>query len=178
MSRRSRVARCRKWAKIEPHPLDEPCCTCNNTPMTPSPLDEIVRDCLAVRVRMIGRAVTAIYERRVAAQGVTIAQLNLMAALGKLGPCAPTRLGEVLQLERSTVSRNLDALLRNGWIEAVSSDAKGVREVALTSRGLKKVESVLDDWRSAQEEASRLLGEDGVRAVRAVADSFWEGAST
>ncbi len=145
--------------------------------MATSPIDEIVRDCLAARVRMIGRAVTAIYERAVAGHGVTIAQVNLMAALGKLGPCSPTRLGEVLQLERSTVSRNLDALLRNRWIEAVSSDAKGVREVALTKRGLEKVESVLVAWRSAQKEAAKLLGEDGVRAVKAVADSFWAGAS-
>ncbi|WP_416069669.1 hypothetical protein [Streptomyces sp. AK02-01A] len=38
---------------------------------------------------------------------MTIAQVNLLAALGKVGPCAPSKLGDVLRLERSTVSRLL-----------------------------------------------------------------------
>jgi DNA-binding MarR family transcriptional regulator len=142
---------------------------------SPTPfIDEIVENCLAARVRMIGRAVTAIYERAVSGHGVTIAQVNLLAALGKLGPSAPSRLGQVLQLERSTVSRNLDILLENGWVRAVSSDDKGVKEVALTAAGRKKIESLMEAWRGAQKEAAKFLGEDGVRAVHAVADSLWE----
>ncbi|MBV8488837.1 MAG: winged helix-turn-helix transcriptional regulator [Planctomycetaceae bacterium] len=138
-----------------------------------SPIDEIVQDCLAVRVRLIGRAVTAVYDRAVCGHGVTIAQVSLMAVLGKFGPCPPSRLGEMLQLERSTVSRNLDILLRNGWVRADSSDAKGVREVSLTSAGQHKLESVMPAWRTAQAEAARLLGDAGVKTVRTVADSLW-----
>jgi DNA-binding MarR family transcriptional regulator len=142
--------------------------------MTPIPgfIDEMARDCLAVRVRMIGRAVTALYERLLSRHGVTVAQVNLLAALGKAGPCAPSRLGALLYLERSTVSRNLEILLRNGWVRPVSSDDKGLKEVALTLDGRNKVESVMDDWRGAQAEASRLLGEDGVRVVHSLADSL------
>ena len=132
-------------------------------------MDEIVEDCLAVRVRLISRAVTAIYDRALERHGLTIAQVNLMAALGAIGPCAPTALADVLQLERSTVSRNLNLLLRHGWIAATSSDAKGVREVALTRPGRKKIESVMSDWRRAQEQASRLIGAAGVEAVRTIA---------
>lgn len=139
----------------------------------PSAVDEVVRDCLAVRVRMIGRAVTALYDRAVTGHGITIAQLNLLAALGKVGPCPPGRLGDVLQLERSTVSRNLAPLIEYGWVRAVESDAKGLREIALTPAGRRKIESVLPDWRTAQQEAARLLGASGVDAVRAVADTLW-----
>jgi DNA-binding MarR family transcriptional regulator len=141
-----------------------------------SPVDEIVQNCLAVRVRLIGRAVTAVYERAVTSHGMTIAQVSLMAVLGKVGPCPPSRLGEVLQLERSTVSRNLDILLRNGWVQADSSDAKGVREVSLTSAGRHKLESVMPAWRTAQAKAARLLGDAGVKTVRTVADTLWGNA--
>ena len=89
-----------------------------------------------------------------------------------VGPCPPTKLGDVLQLERSTISRNLNLLLKRGWIEAVSSDAKGVREVTLTSAGRKKVESVLPDWRQAQQQAAELLGSAGVKAVQKMANSL------
>jgi DNA-binding MarR family transcriptional regulator len=137
-----------------------------------SATDEIVHDCLAVRVRLIGRAVTGIYDAALDRHGVTIAQVNLLAALGKAGPCAPSRLGDVLDLERSTVSRNLNLLLKLGWIEAVSSDAKGVREVVLTRSGRAKIESVMPDWREAQREAAQLLGSAGVRAVQKIASGI------
>jgi DNA-binding MarR family transcriptional regulator len=134
-------------------------------------VDQIVSDCLAVRVRLIGRTVTAVYDGALEGHGLTIAQLNLLAALGKAGPCPPSMLGEVLQLERSTVSRNLNLLLRHGWIEAVSSDAKGIREVALTREGRAKIESVMPQWRKAQRQAAKLLGSEGVTAVHEIASS-------
>ncbi len=147
-------------------------CICNNTRVAVSPIDEIVGECLAVRVRLIGRAVTALYDGALETHGLSIAQVNLLAALGKIGPCPPVRLGAVLHLERSTVSRNLNLLRKHGWIEAVSSDAKGVREIALTRAGQKKVESVMPDWRRAQEEAALLLGAGGVKMVRTIANSL------
>lgn len=139
--------------------------------MSASAVDQIVSDCLAVRVRLIGRTVTAVYDGALEGHGLTIAQLNLLAALGKAGPCPPSMLGEVLQLERSTVSRNLNLLLRHGWIEAVSSDAKGIREVTLTRDGRAKIEAVMPQWRKAQRQAAKLLGSEGVAAVRAIASS-------
>ncbi|MUM19605.1 winged helix-turn-helix transcriptional regulator [Mycobacterium sp. CBMA271] len=137
--------------------------------MVTDAVDEIAGECLAVRVRLLGRAVTGVYDRALERHDVSIAQINLMAALGKVGPCSPARIGEVLQLERSTVSRNLSLLIKRDWVKAVSSDAKGVREVALTSSGSKKVEAVMPEWRRAQKEAARLLGSGGVEAVRTLA---------
>ncbi len=132
-------------------------------------VDEIVDDCLAARIRLIGRALTGLYDGALSGHGLTIAQLNLLAALGAVGPCPPSRLGEVLQLERSTVSRNLTLLVGHGWIEATSADAKGMRTVALTAAGRAKVESVMPAWRQAQREAAELLGPAGVTAVREMA---------
>lgn len=131
-------------------------------------VDEIVQDCLAVRIRLIGRTVTSLYDGALERHGVTIAQVNLLAALGKVGPCPPARLGEVLQLERSTVSRNLRLLLNQGWIEPSASDGKGMREVALTDAGRTKIESVMPEWRQAQQKAVQLLGA-GVTAVQEIA---------
>jgi DNA-binding MarR family transcriptional regulator len=103
---------------------------------------------------------------------VTIAQVNLLAAIGKVGPCPPSKLGEVLQLERSTVSRNVNLLLNHGWIEAPSSDAKGIREVALTRTGRAKIESVMPQWRQAQRQATQLLGATGANAILAIASNM------
>lgn len=120
---------------------------------------------------MISRTVTSLYDRALETHGLSIAQVNLLAALGKVGPCSPARVGDVLQLERSTVSRNLGLLLQLGWVEAVSSDGKGMREVALTSAGRQKIQAVMRDWRRAQSEAVELLGTAGVTAVLALASN-------
>jgi hypothetical protein len=51
-----------------------------------------------------------------------------------------------------------------------------VREVTLAPAGSKQLASIMADWRIAQTEASRLLGDSGVHAIRAVADSLWGAA--
>ena len=129
-------------------------------------------DCLAVRARLISRAITSLYDGALDSHEVTIAQVGLLAALGKAGPCPPSKLGEVLQLERSTVSRNVNLLLNHGWIEALSSDAKGIREVALTRAGRAKIESVMPQWRQAQRQATQLLGTTGAKAIQAIANNM------
>jgi DNA-binding MarR family transcriptional regulator len=140
---------------------------------TRSSIREIVNNCLAMRVRVVARSVSAIYEQAMASHDVTIAQVNMLTALGEIGLCAPSKIGEVLQLERSTVSRNLDLLITKGLVEAVTSDAKGIREVALTTAGEEKIEAVLPDWRAAQKQASKLLGPEGVGAVHKASASVW-----
>lgn len=137
-----------------------------------SSVDEIVNGCLAVRVRLISRTLTSLYDSALGGHDITIAQVNLLAALGKVGPCPPSTLGDVLQLERSTVSRNVSLLLNRGWIEAVASDAKGIREVALTRAGRAKIESVMPQWREAQRQATELLGTSGIDAVHGIAGSM------
>lgn len=140
---------------------------------TRSAVREIINNCLAMRVRIVARSVSAIYEQAMASHDVTIAQVNMLTALGEIGSCAPGKIGEGLQLERSTVSRNLDLLIQKGLVEAVSSDAKGIREVALTAAGHAKIEAVLPDWRAAQKQAVKLLGPDGVGAVHKASASIW-----
>jgi DNA-binding PadR family transcriptional regulator len=66
----------------------------------------------------------------------------------------------------------LTLLLNHGWVEALSSDAKGVREVALTRAGRAKIESVMPEWRRAQRQAAQLLGTTGVKAVHRIASSM------
>jgi DNA-binding MarR family transcriptional regulator len=145
--------------------------------MSTSPADEIARDCLAVRARLLARALTGVYDRALAPHGLTVAQLNLLAALGKLGPSAPGHLGRVLVMERSTVSRNLDLLLAAGWVESTAEDDRGLREVALTSAGRAKVAAALPAWKTAQAEAGELLGPAGAAAVRTAADAVWGSAA-
>jgi DNA-binding MarR family transcriptional regulator len=136
-------------------------------------IKEMLNDCLAVRARAVARSLSAVYEQVMASHRLTMAQVNLLASLGVVGPCAPVRLSEVLQLERSTISRNLTLLIDKGLIEVIASDAKGIKEVALTEAGSEKIGVILPDWRAAKTLASQLLGETGVQAIRDASAAIW-----
>jgi DNA-binding MarR family transcriptional regulator len=140
---------------------------------TTGPVREMFDNCTASRVRLIARSVSSIYDQAVARHGVTIAQVNLLVTLADFGPSTLRKIGEFLRLERSTMSRNLDLLMKRGWVEAISSNARGIREVAITPVGLDIIEAVLPDWRAAQTQAAQLLGQDGMELVNEAASSIW-----
>lgn len=146
---------------------------CNILPMkNVSHIDEMARDCLAVRVRLLARTISNLYDQRLAPHGLTIAQANLIVAVGKVGVATPGQLGEILRLERSTVSRNLNLLIRNGLVRVVTEDAKGLREIELTAEGHGRIEALLPDWREAQAEARKILGGEGVLAVKDISKAM------
>ena len=75
-------------------------------------IEEISSGCLAVRVRMLGRAVTAVYERALASRELSVAQMNILVFVGKQGPCPPAVVGQMLSSRRfgfMTMERDGDA---------------------------------------------------------------------
>lgn len=142
---------------------------------TSAAVREIAGACYAVRVRMLSRAVSAVYERVMGHTGFSIAQVNLMVAAGMHGPSSPGKLGRSLHMERSTVSRNLERLLERGLMVGGPEGGERVREVALTPAGEKAIEEILPLWRTAQEEAAALLGEPGAASVRKLGARLFSG---
>lgn len=128
-------------------------------------LAEISSGCLAVRARIVARWISALYDHLLEGQGLSVAQLNVLGAVGALGSATPSRIGAVLSMERSTVSRNLVPLLEAGWLAAESTEAGRIRSVELTAAGLKAIERILPAWRKAQAQAEQALGEPGVAAL-------------
>jgi DNA-binding MarR family transcriptional regulator len=142
--------------------------------MAIDPIREIADECLAVRVRMLARAVSAIYDRALSEHGLTVAQLNILVFLGRSGSSGPGVIGRALRLERSTVSRNLERMIAQEWIAAATDAGGRAREVWLTAKGRKKLISCLDAWRVAQEQTASLLGTEGVQAVHSLGRRLWK----
>ncbi|MBK7404289.1 MAG: winged helix-turn-helix transcriptional regulator [Phycisphaerales bacterium] len=134
---------------------------------------EMAGACLAVRARLVSRWLTAIYEHAGEEIDLTVPQGNILAAVGSMGECTPLRLGEVLSLERSTVSRNIVPLVERGLFGDESNEAGRVRRGWLTPAGERMLERLLPAWRNAQREAADLLGADGVAALHQLSELFW-----
>lgn len=129
----------------------------------------IATECLALRVRRLDRLLSRIYDAALRPHGVTIAQLGLLTAVRLSGPVTPGRLGDILDLERSTVSRNVALLLRNGWVSAAIAPDGRSQLLSIARRGEGLLDAAIPAWRRAQREAEGLLGPEGVLAVGRVA---------
>jgi DNA-binding MarR family transcriptional regulator len=132
-------------------------------------IDAIARNCIAVKVRQLNRVITNVYDDALRPLGLKISQLNVLVAAAKLGLAEPTKLCEILQMDASTLSRNVDRMRAKGWLEIVSGEDGRTQPFRLTPRGTRLLEKAIPAWERAQHRAAELLGPDGVAAVATTA---------
>lgn len=131
-------------------------------------------ECLAMRTRLIGRTITGIYDDALRDLGVTAGQLNILAVVLRRGPVSPGEVANYLNIEKSTMSRNVERMNRNGWVAVRSGESARSREVAITQEGRRVLTEAEPLWRVAQDRAREILGTGGVKAVHRLADSIRE----
>jgi len=112
-------------------------------------------ECLAVRVRRLGRVVTRIYDAALAPHGVSIAQLNLLAAIGAADGANRAQLGRILDVEKSTLTRDLQRMEQLGWIRA--GPGRG-GAISMTQEGGRLLTEARPAWEEAQRAALEQLG--------------------
>jgi DNA-binding MarR family transcriptional regulator len=138
-------------------------------------LDTIAKTCIAGRLRLINRVVTNIYDDALRPLGLKISQGNILILTGKLGVASPSQVCEFLQLDISTLSRNVELMRKNGWLEIVPGDDARSHRFRLSAAGKRLIEQAVPAWEEAQAEARELLGEDFVsllnQAARRVSES-------
>jgi DNA-binding MarR family transcriptional regulator len=144
-------------------------------PSDSRPADEIIAaECLAVRLRALNRAVTAIYDDALRPHGLRVGQLNLLVAVSRIGTARPGDLCRVLQMEKSTLSRDLQVMCRNGWLK-VPAEGRRARIIQLSPEGTALLKRVVPAWQDAQKRARKLLGDDGSRALLKTANRLFFG---
>src|SRR5437762_11208604 len=125
-------------------------------------IDAIARNCIAVRLRLLNRVVTNLYDDALRPLGLTVSQLNTLVVTAKLGLAQPARVCDILQLDTSTLSRNVERMRARGWLEAVPGADARTQPFRLTARGKRLLERAVPAWEQAQGQAAELLGEDGI----------------
>ena len=112
---------------------------------------------------------TALYDRELAPTGLRLTQYSLLATLrreGKDAGVAVSDLAAAMDMDRTTLTRNLRPLLDQGLvgIGADPADAR-VRRVLITAKGRALFVEAMPHWRAAQDFVNRTLGEDSVGAL-------------
>ena len=127
-----------------------------------SAIDAIARDCIAVRLRMLNRVVTNLYDDALRPLGLKISQLNILVVTAKLGLAQPAKVCDILQLDTSTLSRNVERMRARDWLEVVPGEDARAQPFRLTAKGKRLLERAVPAWEEAQSQATEFLGHDGV----------------
>jgi DNA-binding MarR family transcriptional regulator len=139
-----------------------------DNPIT-STIDTIAKTCVAVRLRLLNRVVTGFYDEALRPLGLKVSQLNILIVTAKLGLARPARVCEILQLDTSTLSRNVKPLQAHGWLEIVPEKDARAQPFRLTAQGKRLIEKAVPAWQEAQRQATGLLGDEGVALLDKVA---------
>jgi DNA-binding MarR family transcriptional regulator len=135
--------------------------------------DLIASECLAVRIRLLSRTITGIYDQALRPLGLTTGQLNILVVVAMLGPVAPGEVARKLNMEKSTVSRNTERMHRNGWLTAAVDDSGRTQTLTLAPKGRQMLKKSLPLWSDAQSRATALLGQRGVKSIHRVSNALW-----
>jgi DNA-binding MarR family transcriptional regulator len=135
---------------------------------------KIARECIAVRVRLLNRVVTSMYDDAMRPFGLTINQLNILVAISRLGQQNAKQLVRALQMDPSTLSRNLQRMREMGWIRPIPGADARSRKLIVTAKGKRLIEKVFPAWQRVQTQAESLLG-NNLNAVSEIASNVWSG---
>jgi DNA-binding MarR family transcriptional regulator len=135
-------------------------------------IEEVVEQCLLTRTRSLSRVVTSMYDQALRPHGVNSSQFSMLVLIGKMNGASRAELGRAIHLERSTSIRNLQLMLDQGWIEELAPTHGRSRPILLSPEGRKLLTTAMPAWRSAQQAAKRMLGEEGASALLSLADGL------
>ncbi len=133
----------------------------------------ITEECLAVRVRMLNRTITTIYDDALRPLGLTAGQLNIMVVVTARGPISPGEVAHRLNMEKSTVSRNVERMRKNGWLAVTAAESGHKQQLTLTRRGRTLLAKSHPAWEEAQITAREVLGQRGAEAIHRAAATVW-----
>lgn len=122
----------------------------------------ISKTCIAVRLRLLNRVITNFYDDALRPLGLKVSQLNILIVTARLGLARPAQVCEILQLDVSTLSRNIKPLQAHGWLEVVPEEDARSQPFRLTAQGKQLIEKAVPAWEEAQRQATELLGSEGV----------------
>ena len=115
-------------------------------------------DCTCFRVRRAARRVTQIYSRHLAPTGLKISQFSLLGFVSGQGPVTIGRLSELLATDRTTLTRNLAPLLKQGLVERTASGDRRRHELVATPDGRALFKRALPLWAAAEQEVRTAMG--------------------
>jgi DNA-binding MarR family transcriptional regulator len=113
---------------------------------------------MCANLRRASRALTQRYDEALRPLGLTITQFTILQALSFAGEVTQGKLGEILAMDSTTLTRTLEVMNTHGWIQKNHGADRRERRLRLTRTGKSEFNRALPHWRSTQETLRLQLG--------------------
>lgn len=128
----------------------------------PADITEIAENtsaaCISTRIRQLSRIITRVYDDALRPLGITASQFTLLTQLAQQDGITAVEIGHALDIEKSTLSRNLKRLLQDGFLTMDPPAGRRGRGLHLTPKGEIVIQQGFPVWREAQTRTIRILG--------------------
>ena len=124
--------------------------------------------CISTRVRQLSRIITRVYDDALRPLGITASQFTLLTQLAQQDGITAVEIGHSLDIEKSTLSRNLKRLLNDGHITMDPPAGRRGRGLHLTPKGESVIQRGFPVWKDAQNRTIRVMGPES----RSTLDNF------
>jgi DNA-binding MarR family transcriptional regulator len=127
-------------------------------------------------LRRASRAVTQVYDQELRGSGLRVTQFTLLQALELSGNLTQGRLGELLSLDSTTLTRTLRPLLGRGWMRSLPGEDRRERHFQLTPAGRRQLQYARPGWERAQQRLQKALGVRDWQGLQTVLVAVTEAA--
>ncbi|MDQ0204661.1 MarR family winged helix-turn-helix transcriptional regulator [Pectinatus haikarae] len=122
--------------------------------------------CNCMNLRRASRAITQFYDDTLKPSGLTVTQLSLLRHLGTVKTATISELAKMVQIDRTTLNRNMKPLIREEFIDVRQGRDSRTRQVALTIQGKNAAIRGVELWEEAQNAVKEYMGDDLTRLVQ------------
>ncbi len=127
--------------------------------------------CTCYRLRKVTRLVSRAYDAFLAPCGISIGQFGMLETVKVMQGESISRVAHVLQMDRTTLTRNLTPLKKMGLIALQTGSDKRERTLSLTIAGKRALAVAEPKWHAAQRSLEQQLGRPQVKLLNGVLDA-------
>lgn len=134
-------------------------------------------ECACFNVRRVSRQLAQLYDRALEPSGLKNTQFTVLAVASVAGPISITELSRLLDLDRTTLTRNLRIMEREGLVVVGSGKDARSKTITVSAAGMSRLQMATPLWRSAQAKILRRFGRDRWGSLRAELQDMLEMAA-
>lgn len=117
----------------------------------------IARNCKCAQLRSATRLITRHYDEALKTTGINSGQFTLLVALELMNAPSITEAANALDMDRTTMTRNLNPLAKEGLVEITAGKGRA-KHAKLTNAGKQTLTEAKPLWTKAQEAVEEQLG--------------------
>jgi len=121
--------------------------------------------CICINARGLAQRLTQLYDQRMAQSGLKVTQYSVLKRIIDQPDSTVSEIAHACGLDRTTLTRNLSVLERDGWIEWVHSTDKREKRVRLLPERQSDFQIARAAWEALQHELAALVDTSALKAA-------------